>query len=115
MNCRNVLIVEDDEDIRASMREVLEFEGYTVFEAEHGKEALEVLAKMDEPCVVLLDLMMPVMNGWEFVGALDHLPKRPKVVIVSAAGERTPAPHAEAYVRKPIELNQLLDTLQQYC
>ncbi len=64
-----LLLVEDDETLRESLRETLEDYGFSVDEAEHGRAALEYLRSHASPCLVLLDLMMPVMNGWEFMAA----------------------------------------------
>ena len=117
MACGEILIVEDDEDIRSTLREVLEIEGYVVHTAAHGQEGLDVLETIGRPCVVLLDMMMPVMNGWEFISALEAkgtLGQTP-VVVVSAAGERARAPQAVEYVRKPIDLESLLQTIERYC
>ena len=62
-----VLIVEDDESIREMMRHVLEIEGYSVSIANNGKEALDSLNQdSDLPSIILLDLMMPVLDGWQF-------------------------------------------------
>jgi len=62
---KRVLVVEDNRDIRELLVELLEGEGYRVSSAEHGEEALSK-AKLEPPDVILLDLMMPVMNGWQF-------------------------------------------------
>jgi CheY-like chemotaxis protein len=62
-----VLIVEDDEAIRETLRELLEFEGFEVATAANGREAVSQLQRTERPCLILLDLMMPVMNGWEFL------------------------------------------------
>ena len=85
----SVLLVEDDRDIREAVASLLEAEGYTVLTAAHGKEALAILER-GQPCVVLLDLMMPVMSGWDFMDVvrknkrLEDIP----VVVVSAYSER---------------------------
>ena len=81
-------------DIRECVRLILEDEGYSVVTASNGAEAEQELAHMEDPCVVLLDLMMPVMNGWEL---LDHLERDGKlddgihVVVVSATATHGPA------------------------
>jgi len=62
----HILVVEDDKALRDSLREALELEGYAAVCVEHGKAALEHLATGARPCVILLDLMMPVMDGWTF-------------------------------------------------
>src|SRR5690606_28206772 len=84
--CKTILVVEDDADIREVLREVLEVEGFTVRTADNGKVGLEALEEIGRPCLILLDLMMPVMNGLEFLAALRarSAPRSPPVVIVSA-------------------------------
>jgi CheY-like chemotaxis protein len=111
----SVLLVEDDRDIREAVSAVLEAEGYTVLTAENGHEALKVLER-GQPCVVLLDLMMPVMNGWDFMEAvkktrrLEDLP----VVVVSAYSERK-AEGVRRVLKKPLDVNQLLAAVADYC
>jgi CheY-like chemotaxis protein len=112
------MIVEDDADIRDLVQMILEDEGYEVVTAANGAEAEEELAHMAEPCVVLLDLMMPVMNGWEFI---EHLRRDGKldgdgmhVVVVSA----TPSPLPRGPVKcmkKPLRAEQLIETVKKYC
>src|SRR5215471_6803603 len=83
---RTVLIVEDNAEIRESLSDALEDEGYTVVTATNGQEGLDRLRKMESPCLILVDLLMPVMNGSEFISALratDVLTTLP-VVIVTA-------------------------------
>src|SRR5690606_16492213 len=71
---RAMLVVEADVDVRETLEDILESEGYTVTTAANGQEALERLSGAALPCVVLLDLMMPVMNGREFLAALRRDP-----------------------------------------
>ncbi len=61
--CKDILVVEDDAGIREALRMILELEGYNIREASNGKEGLEVLKSMPRPCLILLDLMMPIMDG----------------------------------------------------
>jgi CheY-like chemotaxis protein len=111
-----ILIVEDDEDIRAAMAELLETEGFEVFVASNGQEGLEVMSQMKAPCLVLLDLMMPVMNGEDFLRhvrkdpALDNIP----VIIVTASG-RTPLPGTQGILKKPFEISDLFATVATHC
>jgi DNA-binding response OmpR family regulator len=110
---RPVLIVEDDNDIRNSLSHILEDEGIPTLTARNGKEALDIL-KLEHtaPSLVLLDLMMPVMDGWEFRRRIetDRLVPPPKVVIVSAMSpDRTIG--AAAWLRKPLGVEQLLSTV----
>ena len=109
----SVLVVDDDVVIRDTLREVLEQEGYEVVSAENGKEALEVLARSEPlPGVMLLDLMMPVMTGWEVLEVLqksERLSTLP-VVVVSAMG----AP-CTLFLQKPVKLSRLLEVVSRYC
>lgn len=116
-----VLIVDDDRDIREMLVQTLEDEGYPVFSAADGAEALALLTSDGgAPCLILLDLMMPGMNGWEFRAAqllAPHLAAIPVVVlsartdVAAAAGEM----EGVAYIAKPIDFDLLLDTVARHC
>jgi CheY-like chemotaxis protein len=117
-----VMVVEDDPDIRECVQMILEDEGFEVVTASNGAEAQAELEKLtdhrDEPCVMLLDLLMPVMNGWEL---LDHLKRSGKlgsdglhVVVVSAAPMHVPKGPV-ACMRKPVRAEQLIRTVRQFC
>ncbi len=111
----SVLLVEDDKDIRDAVSAVLEAEGYTVITAGNGQEALAALER-GQPCVVLLDLMMPVMNGWDFMEEVKktrRLADLP-VVVVSAYSERK-AEGVRRVLKKPLDVNQLLAAVADYC
>jgi CheY-like chemotaxis protein len=111
-----ILVVDDDEDTRKTLRMVLEAAGYEVCEARDGARALESLRKGMRPGLILLDLMMPVVNGWEFREqqladpALADIP----VVVLSAYGDvqRTETIEADAYLGKPLALNTLLSAVR---
>jgi signal transduction histidine kinase len=110
-----VLIVEDEDLIRDAMGPLLEGDGYEVFFAENGRDALTKLYTESLPDIILLDLRMPVMNGWEFRTIQKGDPKlaRIPVVAVSADGsEQAAAISAHAYLRKPIDGAKLLITIQ---
>lgn len=115
----SVLVVEDDLDIRETFQQLLEIEGYRVLTAGNGQEGIDVLKRADElPCLILLDLMMPVMNGWEFLEVQKSDPKiaRIPVVVVTAAGkEKERTVSAAGFLKKPIELDTLLATVARYC
>jgi CheY-like chemotaxis protein len=105
----SVLVVDDDEAIRDVIAEVLRDEGYTVVCAENGAQALREMRAQHHPDLVLLDLMMPVMSGWEVLEQLqasEELSRIP-VVVVSAMS----APGASEHLAKPIDLDRLLDTV----
>jgi CheY-like chemotaxis protein len=104
----SVLVVDDEVDIRQTVADVLADEGYQVFAAGDGAEALAKLRAF-HPNLVLLDLMMPRMNGWEFRDAQMHDPDVSSipVVVLSALGP-VPTIEADAFIQKPFELDELL-------
>jgi CheY-like chemotaxis protein len=115
-----VLIVEDDIDIRDALSQILEEEGFTVSTAANGQEALDLLRSGPPPRLILLDLMMPVMNGWQFRAAQKQDPalaEIPVVVISADTHIRDKAMQigVEEYFRKPIEISGLLSTMHKYC
>ena len=117
---RPVLIVDDDHGIRGVLTQILQDEGHPVSTASNGLEALQKLNDSVRPCVILLDLMMPVMNGWEFMSRrrdMDEIAAIPVVVISAdrAAREKASAIGAEDCLEKPIDLNRLIDTVERYC
>ena len=96
----------------------LELEGFQVELAANGRQALDRLTAGMHPCVILLDLMMPVMDGWQF--RREQIRDRElagiPVIVVSAAGrERIAEIDANAYLTKPVDLEQLLERVSQYC
>ena len=113
-----VLIVEDDEDLREMMAQLLTLEGYDAATVSNGREALEYLHKATTPNVILLDLMMPVMDGWEFRRQLEADPElAPVPVIVLSALDQVRASkiHAVAYLKKPLDFDRLLALVRTYC
>jgi CheY-like chemotaxis protein len=114
-----ILIVEDDDDLRELFAEVLRNESHSVVCASNGQEALDLLDKV-RPCLMLLDMMMPVMSGGELLETLDRSKRLNElpIVVVSAIAEQveqTGAPGACRYLQKPIELGELLEVARQYC
>src|SRR5882672_10378390 len=108
---RLVLVVDDDPDILQTLALCLSTEGYRVLMASNGKEALEVLGR-EKPACILLDLMMPVMDGWQFVAELDSRGWRKAPILILSAdravqGHATRL-HADAYLAKPFDLDELL-------
>jgi two-component system, chemotaxis family, chemotaxis protein CheY len=117
MPSENILIVEDDEAIRDIMQFILESAGFSVRTARHGREAFQILDSMEvAPSLIFLDLMMPVMNGWEFLHVREQSPRIAEVpVVVLSASGQNPPPGAQACYAKPIDLGTLLDIAQEYC
>jgi signal transduction histidine kinase len=108
------LVVEDEELLRDAMGPLLEAEGYDVSFAENGLDALKYLHGEVAPDIIVLDLRMPVMNGWEFRAIQKDDPKLGliPVVAVSADGSaQAAAISAEAYLRKPVDPKELLGTI----
>jgi two-component system chemotaxis response regulator CheY len=112
-----VLIVDDDDEIREAIVSVLADDGYAVCEARDGEEALEILSDMPtRPCLVLLDMMMPRMNGNAFLDAIAHAPRLaalPVVIVSAYPGEVHAA--ARTVLRKPVDLDVLLDVVAKFC
>ncbi len=106
-----VLVVDDDPDILEAIGDILEGEGYRVSRARHGVEALERVSE-ERPAVILLDLMMPVMDGLSFAQALRERErgKDIPIVVISADGnpQRAASIGALAYLAKPFDIDALL-------
>ena len=112
-----VLIVDDDADTRDVLREFLEFEGYSVVTTADGRAALAALERTRNTCSILLDLMMPVMDGWEFLEArrADARLSRIPVIIISAFRDRAPTEGVAGVVSKPIDFTELLNVIRRHC
>jgi CheY-like chemotaxis protein len=112
-----VLVVEDDADIRESVCQILEDEGFPTVSASNGKEALATLRILElPPRLILLDLMMPIMNGWEFYELIsrDKTVSAIPVVVMSAQDTDVYAGSLRL-LRKPLHLDQLLSTVNEIC
>ena len=113
----SVLVVDDDKDILNIVEEILSHEGYTVSTAANGLEALGWLKKQ-RPGLILLDMRMPVMDGWQFTSNLrieydKHIP----VVVMTAAKDarqRAREVDAEGYIAKPFDIDHLLATVREH-
>lgn len=116
-----VLIVDDDDALRAMLSELIEDSGCTALHAVHGKHALEILRQQSPlPRLIMLDLMMPVMDGWEFRQAQladPHLASIP-VIVLSALADVTMGTAelvAQAYLQKPLDIVHLQQLVTRYC
>jgi CheY-like chemotaxis protein len=116
-----VMIVEDDRGVRESIVEVLEDHDYQPLVASNGREAIECLrAQGAKPRVILLDIMMPVMDGWEFRAlqkADPELAAIPVVLLTAHANieEAVSGMHADGALQKPLHLQTLLATVERFC
>lgn len=111
-----ILVVEDEVDSRETLRELLELEGYKVRTAVNGREALDTLnAVGDEICIVLLDLFMPVMDGWEVIDELKATGRLAKtqIVVITSAAHRAPA--GIPVFQKPLDLEKVMNQVNQLC
>lgn len=111
-----VLIVEDEEDLREMMSEALQMKGYSVVTAQEGGDALQKLDDIGRPCVILLDLLMPGMNGWDFFEQVRLRPELAAVPVIvhSSAADRAPA-GVTRVLRKPLLFDQLVSVVREYC
>lgn len=115
---RNILVIEDDHNIRVVIRQALESEGYKVYSAANGRDGLELLKQIDQPNLILLDLMMPLMTGWEFIKAQKkHRLLRDIPVVIVSATESIQGTHVPAreIIHKPFEIQELLNVVKKHC
>ncbi len=115
---RNILLIEDDDGIRDSVAECLSSEGYSVASVANGVEGLEWLRRENHADLIVLDLVMPMMNGAQFLEVVrgDPVFRRVPVVLMTAAmpTSDTPIPQANGYLAKPFELDDLLTTVARH-
>jgi len=117
---RLLLVVDDDPIIRESLADLLHDEGYVVMTAVNGKDALARLRASDsQPCVILLDLMMPVMSGPEFYDEMRNDPALADipVVVISADGSARAKVQAmgSEFIAKPVKIEKVLDAVEHHC
>jgi two-component system chemotaxis response regulator CheY len=115
----DVLIVEDQPDVRDTLADLLELEGYRVVTAANGAEALALLQQSAPPHVILRDLRMPVMNGWAFRQEQQASPVLALIPVVVISGERDVSAaaselQAAGHLAKPIEIQELLAVLERF-
>jgi CheY-like chemotaxis protein len=113
-----VLIVEDDDDLREMMAHMLTIEGFDAATVPNGREALKYLQTGEKPHVILLDLMMPVMDGWEFrrrQQADPDLAPVPVIVLSALDQSRAATVDAAAFLKKPLDFDRLLELVREHC
>lgn len=124
MTKKSILIVDDDEDIRETLRDALTFEGYEAITTNNGAQALDYLRTTNNelPGLIILDLMMPVMDGSKFIEIInseykDSFAQIP-LILATAKGSHTNVPSSELAherIKKPIELDDLYSIVNKYC
>ena len=112
-----ILVIDDDEGIRAATAEILELAGYRVVVAADGQEAVELLAICPTPQAIVLDLMMPRMDGWTFLALLRSDPRfhDVPVMVTSAVPVRELPPGADLSLPKPFDAAQLGRAVARLC
>lgn len=120
--CRKqILVIDDDKDIRDTLGDLLGLEGFGVMQAQNGREGLDILERQAKPCMILLDLMMPVMTGWQFLeevhaGQHADIAAIPLVVTSGAADLSGLDRHYNCVVlQKPVDIGRLLDLAHLNC
>ena len=112
-----ILVVDDDDAILGSLGGLLESEGYEVEIAHNGREALDKLARTDPPALILLDLKMPVMDGWQFLSerSQDRASSGVPIVLLSGLPFIPDAPGVADFLSKPIHPPRLLACVRRFC
>jgi len=112
-----VLVIEDDHDVRVAVRNTLEDEGYRVISVTDGQRALDLLERIGEPPkLILLDLMLPVLDGWEFAARIRAIARFAGIPVVAmSAYDRAPPAGIVAFLRKPIRHDALVQLVERYC
>jgi CheY-like chemotaxis protein len=110
-----ILVVDDDAVSRETLAELLSKNGYLIASAENGRQALDYLGR-STPALILLDLMMPVMSGWEFLALKKTDPRlKPLPVVVMTGSALAHDINAQAVLHKPIDFGVLMSVVKQTC
>jgi CheY-like chemotaxis protein len=109
-----ILIVDDEVATRDTLAEFLEKDGREIVKAGNGEEALAQLTKVPHPCLIVLDLMMPRMDGWEFLRRQSADPSIADIPTIVLSSSRSLA-GAKHQLTKPVNVQRLADLVDQYC
>ncbi len=117
-NKGTVLLVDDDDGIRDALEEILADEGYRCLSASNGRKGLDVVQN-SQPDLILLDLMMPQMDGWEFMDRLRQMPRGSLIPVVVISADRDVGPKArqlgaQGHLSKPFDLDNLLNLVGKF-
>jgi CheY-like chemotaxis protein len=110
-----VLVVDDDAAVREGLLAFLEDEGYSAVGAENGRRAFEVLDQIEAPRLILLDLRMPVMDGWQFLAERARRRHPTPVVLLSGLASIPDAPGVADFLSKPVDFEKLRGCLDRFC
>ena len=114
---RTVLVLDDDTDVALTIKELVEEQGYRAIYAANGREALAILEK-ERPCLMLIDVFMPVMNGVEFLRAIksnSRLSSIPRVIMTAANDQMIGVKEDVSVLYKPVDFESLKRILHKYC
>jgi two-component system response regulator MprA len=114
MDQNTILVIDDDADIRDSLSDALGDEGYVVRLASNGKEAMDLLLRLNRPRGIILDIAMPVMNGSEFYRAMRAVPALADIPIVVSTSNPSSAPSGVPVMKKPVDLERLLSMVARF-
>ena len=118
-NKKRIMIVDDDKDILLSVKTILEANGYKVYPFDNGIDCLRALNEGKNPTLILLDIMMPEMSGWEIRRRLEENPRwsRIPIVFLTARANETAEEMYErygvGYVRKPFDVNNFINIIEK--
>jgi CheY-like chemotaxis protein len=112
---RRVLVVDDSDDVREALADILTDAGYAVEQAADGRGALARLGQLPQPCLVFLDVHMPVMGGVELLRALGARLERLPVVVISGHAQEAQGLGARKCVPKPVSLTKVLALAEEFC
>ncbi len=110
-----ILVVDDELDIRESLRDLFEDAGYQVATAADGAQALAMIADGEAPCIVILDLVMPKVTGNEVYARMQSDDRLAEVPVIIATSDPSRAPRDVTVMRKPIDIRRLLAVVRQHC
>ena len=118
MGTHTILVVEDEDESRQVLMQILELEGFTVVGASNGAEAMDYLRTAEPPCLIVLDMLMPVMDGRQFRAALLQVANLAKIPVVVVSALEISAVADLAVVRafrKPLDIDALVKVVLEYC
>lgn len=113
--CLSILVVNDDVEAGGAIASFLRAEGFHVYSAKDAEESLARLATIPRPALILVDLMMPLMNGWSLVKALEEHDRLATLPVVLVAAADPTSPEGYRHIKKPIALDSLLPIVNQFC